>query len=102
MISYEPSVKVEPLLSSSESLGGLVWPIGTVLSITKTNSIDHDGNFSCSPSTLTPDSILVHIIDEGKMPPAAVYGKSLSSRRAVAGQSPGSRREVTGQSPGSR
>lgn len=77
MILYDPSVKVEPLLSSSD--GGLVWPVGTVLSVDQTSSVLHDGNYTCSPATLTSDSVRVHVIDEGKMPPAAVYGDSAAA-----------------------
>lgn len=78
MISYEDSFSVEPLMSSNLG-GGFQWPIGTVLSIIKTNSLDHAGNYTCAPSTLISDSVLVHIIDEGKIPPAAVYGDSSST-----------------------
>ena len=51
MISYEASFSVEPLMSSNLG-GGFQWPIGTVLSIIKTNSLDHAGNYTCAPSTL--------------------------------------------------
>ena len=51
MISYEASFSVEPLMSSNIG-GGFHWPIGTVLSIIKTNSLDHAGNYTCAPSTL--------------------------------------------------
>ena len=51
MISYEDSFSVEPLMSSNLG-GGFQWPIGTVLSIIKTNSLDHAGNYTCAPSTL--------------------------------------------------
>ncbi len=74
MILYDTAFHVEPLMSSG--LAGLQWPIGTILSVNKTNSVAHDGNYTCAPSTLTTDSILIHIIDEGKIPPAAVYGDS--------------------------
>ena len=78
MISYEASFSVKPLMSANLG-GGLQWPIGTILSIAKTNSNDHAGNYTCAPATLISDSVLVHIIDEGKIPPAAVYGDSSSS-----------------------
>ena len=76
MISYDKEFHVEPLMSNVNGLGGLQWPVGTILSVTKTNSLSHDGNYTCAPSTLTSDSVLVHIIDDGKIPPAAVYGDS--------------------------
>ena len=76
MISYDEEFHVEPLMSNVNGLGGLQWPVGTILSVTKTNSLSHDGNYTCAPSTLTSDSVLVHIIDDGKIPPAAVYGDS--------------------------
>ena len=56
---------------------GLQWPVGTVLTVAKTNSVNNDGHYTCAPSTLTTDSVVVHIIDEGKIPPVyAVYGDS--------------------------
>ena len=73
MISYDQAFEVEELMAGSP---GLQWPIGTVLTVKKTNSLVHDGNYTCAPSTLTTDSVIVHIIDEGKIPPAAVYGDS--------------------------
>ena len=73
MISYDPAFQVRPLMSGSH---GLQWPVGTVLTVSQTNSLNHDGNYTCAPSTLTTDSVIVHIIDEGKIPPAAVYGDS--------------------------
>ena len=76
MISYDPAFNVEPLMSGDKTLG-LQWPVGTILSVSKTNSISHDGNYTCAPSTgVISDSVLVHIIDDGKIPPAAVYGDS--------------------------
>ena len=74
MISYDPSFEVEQLMAGQP---GLQWPVGTVLTVAKTNSVNHDGNYTCAPSTLTTDSVVVHIIDEGKIPPVyAVYGDS--------------------------
>ena len=74
MISYDQAFEVEELMAGSP---GLQWPIGTVLTVKKTNSLVHDGNYTCAPSTLTTDSVIVHIIDEGKIPPVyAVYGDS--------------------------
>ena len=81
MISYDPAFHVEPLLSSN--MGGLQWPIGTILSVSQTNFVQHDGNYTCAPSTLTSDSILAHIIDEGKIPPAAVYGDSSKCKQTA-------------------
>ena len=76
MISYDEAFHVEPLMSPDNGLG-LKWPVGTILSVSKTNSISHDGNYTCAPSTgVISDSVLVHIIDDGKIPPAAVYGDS--------------------------
>jgi len=73
MISYDQAFEVEQLMAGTP---GLQWPVGTVLTVKKTNSVHHDGNYTCAPSTLTTDSVIVHIIDEGKIPPAAVYGDS--------------------------
>ena len=74
MISYDPSFEVEQLMAGQP---GLQWPVGTVLTVKTTNSVTHDGNYTCAPSTLTTDSVIVHIIDEGKIPPVyAVYGDS--------------------------
>ena len=73
MISYDPSFEVKQLMAGQP---GLQWPVGTVLTVAKTNSVNHDGHYTCAPSTLTTDSVIVHIIDEGKIPPAAVYGDS--------------------------
>ena len=76
MISYDEAFHVEPLMSPDNGLG-LKWPVGTILSVSETNSISHDGNYTCAPSTgVISDSVLVHIIDDGKIPPAAVYGDS--------------------------
>ena len=50
------------------------WENGTILTIQKVNAREHQGNYTCAPSTLTSSSVIVHIIDEGKMPQdAAVY-----------------------------
>ena len=61
------------------------WENGTILTIRKVNAKDHQGNYTCAPSTLTSSSVIVHIIDEGKMPQdAAVYDgfdSSSASRR---------------------
>ena len=61
------------------------WENGTILTINKVNAKNHQGNYTCAPSTLTSSSVIVHIIDEGKMPQdAAVYDgfdSSSSSRR---------------------
>ena len=83
MISYDPAFQVETLMSGTP---GLQWPIGTVLTVSKTNSLNHDGNYTCAPSTLTTDSVNVHIIDEGKIPPAAVYGDSSRAFQTVSVQ----------------
>ena len=56
------------------------WENGTILTILKVNAKEHQGNYTCAPSTLTPSSVVVHIIDEGKMPQdAAVYDSFDSS-----------------------
>ena len=56
------------------------WENGTVLTIKKVNAKAHQGNYTCAPSTLTSSSVIVHIIDEGKMPQdAAVYDSFDSS-----------------------
>ena len=74
MISYDPSFEVKQLMAGQP---GLQWPVGTVLTVAKTNSVNNDGHYTCAPSTLTTDSVIVHIIDEGKIPPVyAVYGDS--------------------------
>lgn len=83
MISYDEAFHVEPLMSPDLGGLGLQWPIGTILEVRKTNSLFHDGNYTCAPSTLTPDSVVVHIIDEGKIPPAAVYGDSSKGFKLV-------------------
>ena len=56
------------------------WENGTTLTIMKVNAKEHQGNYTCAPSTLTSSSVVVHIIDEGKMPhDAAVYDSFDSS-----------------------
>ena len=56
------------------------WENGTILTINKVNAKEHQGNYTCAPSTLTSSSVIVHIIDEGKMPQdAAVYDSFDSS-----------------------
>ena len=56
------------------------WENGTILTIMKVNAKEHQGNYTCAPSTLTSSSVVVHIIDEGKMPhDAAVYDSFDSS-----------------------
>ena len=68
---------------------GDTWENGTILTIKKVNAKDHLGNYTCAPSTLTSSSVVVHIIDEGKMPQdAAVYDSfdsSSSSKTRVGG-----------------
>ena len=65
------------------------WENGTILTIQKVNAKEHQGNYTCAPSTLTSSSVIVHIIDEGKMPQdAAVYdafdsSSSSSSSRKI-------------------
>ena len=62
------------------------WENGTILTIIKVNAKHHQGNYTCAPSTLTPSSVIVHIMDEGKMPQdAAVYDSfdSSSSRSLI-------------------
>jgi hypothetical protein len=59
---------------------GDTWENGTILTIKKVNAKEHQGNYTCAPSTLTSSSVVVHIIDEGKMPQdAAVYDSFDSS-----------------------
>ena len=56
------------------------WESGSMLTIMKVNAQYHQGNYTCAPSTLTPSSVIIHIIDEGKMPQdAAVYDSFDSS-----------------------
>ena len=56
------------------------WENGTILTIKRVNAKQHQGNYTCAPSTLTSSSVIVHIIDEGKMPQdAAVYDSFDSS-----------------------
>ena len=56
------------------------WENGTILTIMKVDAREHQGNYTCAPSTLTSSSVIVHIIDEGKMPQdAAVYDSFDSS-----------------------
>ena len=62
------------------------WENGTILTIKRVNAKQHQGNYTCAPSTLTPSSVVVHIIDEGKMPQdAAVYDSFDSSSSSKTG-----------------
>ena len=65
---------------------GDTWENGTILTIKKVNAKQHQGNYTCAPSTLTSSSVVVHIIDEGKMPQdAAVYDSFDSSSSSKTG-----------------
>ena len=60
------------------------WENGTILTIEKVTAKEHQGNYTCAPSTLTASSVVVHIIDEGKMPQdAAVYDSFDSSSSKI-------------------
>jgi len=49
------------------------------LTVESVSSDLHEGNYTCAPTSVTYTSVRVHIIDEGKMPPAPVYGDAHSS-----------------------
>ena len=71
MILYEEYVNVEPMSEISSE-----WSTGTVLTISRMTP-ELQGNYTCAPSTVTPASVKIHVIDEeGNIPSAAVYGDS--------------------------
>ena len=66
--------------TEQSNAGGDKWESGSILTIMKVNAQNHQGNYTCAPSTLTSSSVIIHIIDEGKMPQdAAVYDSFDSS-----------------------
>ena len=78
-LTTELSFRIKKSYSNSDK-----WENGTILTIEKVTAKEHQGNYTCAPSTLTASSVVVHIIDEGKMPQdAAVYDSFDSSSSKI-------------------
>jgi len=63
----------------THSISGLTFSLGSILTVDRVSPALHEGNYTCAPSSVTSASVRVNIIDEGKMPPAPVYGDAHSS-----------------------
>ena len=65
------------------------FPFSSVLSLPKVEKSD-SGNYTCSPESAEPDSVLIHVLDEGSNSVAAIQeddGGEASAASAVASSS---------------